>query len=144
MLGRGRWVADFNEAFRGFPAGGHTFDLFVRGATRPKGFLLSRLFAYFSMPNYNVGLFVKHAPEDDFSLNDLVKALADRAGEKIIRWTWLVLVRSGSFSETMIETVDAFARPEPGISLVNLKDEDVDTSSNILGRKAMSLLTSFK
>ena len=137
-------MADFNEAFRYFPVGRHTFDLFLRGGTRPKGFLLSRLFAYFSMPNYNVALFAKHVPEDDFGLDDLVKAVTDRGEEKNIRWTWLVLVRSGKFPETMVKTVDAFHRHEPGISLVNLRDEDVDTSSNMLGRKAMSLLTGFK
>ena len=144
MLGAGRWVAEFNEAFRDFPVGNHTFDLYVRGGTRPKGFLLSRLFAYFSLPSYNVGFFVKHVPEDGFNMKDLRKAVTDRAAEKNVRWTWLVLIRLGSFTDRLVETVDGFDRPELGISLVNLTEHDVDTSSNILGRKALSLVRIFK
>lgn len=144
LLGSGRWVAEFNEAFRDFPLGRHTFDLYVRGGTRPKGFLLSRLFAYFSLPSYNVGLFAKHIPEDDFSLNELVKTVRDRAREKNIRWVWLVLIRSGPFADRMVEKVDAFDDPEPGVSLVSLEDKDIDTSSNLLGRKSPSLLRAFK
>lgn len=144
FLGAGRWLADFNESFRGFTSGGETFDLFVRGGTRPRGFLLSRLFAYFSMPDYKVGLYAKHVPDDDFSLEKLKRAVMARAAERNTRWNWLVLIRAGSFPDDMVEAVDGFDRPELGISLVNLADEDVDTSSNLLGRKAMSLLASFK
>jgi hypothetical protein len=144
MLGAGRWVAEFNEAFRNFPLATHTFDLFVRGGTRPKGFLLSRLFAYFSLPSYNVGLFVKHVPEDGFSLEDLTRSVTGRAAEKNIRWTWLVLIRTGSFPDKLVKTVDAFDKPELGISLVNLADRDIDTSSNLLGRKALNLVRIFK
>lgn len=144
VLGGGRWVAEFNEVFRNFSVGDHTFDLYVRGGTRPKGFLLSRLFAYFSLPSYNVALLAKHVPEDEFNLKDLAKAVLSRAAENNIRWTWLVLIRSGSFTDKLVKTVDGFDRPELGISLVNLKDEDIDTSSNLLGRKALSLVRIFK
>jgi hypothetical protein len=144
MFGAGRWVAEFNEAFRNFPVGNNTFDLYVRGGTRPKGFLLSRLFAYFSLPSYNVALFAKHVPHDEFNLKDLSKAVMNRAAEKNIRWTWLVLIRGGSFTDKLVKAVDGFDKPELGISLVNLTEQDVDTSSNILGRKALSLVGIFK
>lgn len=144
IFGAGRWVAEFNEAFRNFPVSNHTFDLFVRGGTRPKGFLLSRLFAYFSLPSYNVALFAKHVPEDEFNLEDLMDAVMNRAAENNIRWTWLVLIRSGNFTDKLVETVRVFDKPELGISLVNLAEHDVDTSSNILGRKALSLVRIFK
>ncbi len=144
MLGAGRWVAEFNEAFRNFPVGNHTFDLFVRGGTRPKGFLLSRLFAYFSLPSYNVALFAKHVPEDEFNLEVLWKAVMSRAAENNTRWTWLVLIRAGGFTDELVKTVEGFDKPELGISLVNLIEHDVDTSSNILGRKALSLVRIFK
>lgn len=150
MLGRGRWVADFTEAFRDFPVGEHTFDLFVRGGTRPKGFLLSRLFAYFSMPNYNVGLFAKHVPGDEASLKHeadlmgLVDAVMERAARTNTRWSWLVLVSPGSFPDEVVSVVDGFDRPELGISLVDLADRDIDTSANALGRKALSLVRIFK
>jgi hypothetical protein len=144
MLGRGRWVAEFNESFRNFPVGGHTFDLYVRGGTRPRGLLLSRLFAYFSLPSYNVAFFARHVPEHDVNLGDLCKAVEDRAAQNNVRWTWLALIRSASFPEELVEKVDGFGKPELAISLVNLADRDIDTSPNVLGRKALSLLRIFK
>jgi hypothetical protein len=144
MLGAGRWVAEFNEAFRDFAIGNHAFDLYVRGGTRPRGFLLSRLFAYFSLPSYNVAFFAKHVPEANPDLDDLRRAVEHRAAERNVRWTWLVLIRAGRFSEGLVKKVDAFGDPEIGISLVNLADGDVDTSPNVLGRKALSLVRVFK
>jgi hypothetical protein len=144
MFGAGRWVAEFNEVFRNFPVGKHTFNLFVRGGTRPKGFLLSRLFAYFSLPSYNVALFAKYVPEHDFNLKDLRNGVVNRAAEKNTRWSWLVLIRSGSFPNKVVKAVDGFDKPELGITLVNLADQDFDTSPNILGRKALSLVRIFK
>lgn len=144
MLGAGRWVAEFNESFRNFPVGKQTFDLYVRGGTRPKGLLLSRLFAYFSLPNYNVAFFVKHVPDDGFSLGELRKAVEDRAAKHNVRWNWLVLLRGGGFPDKLVRRVDRFDKPELAISLVNIESRDIDTSSNVLGRKALSLLRAFK
>jgi hypothetical protein len=140
ILGAGRWVAEFNESFRNFSVGKQDFDLYVRGGTRPKGLFLSRLFAYFSLPQYNVAFFVKHVPDDGLSLGELRKAVEDRAAKHNVKWTWLVLVRSGSFPEKMVKRVDSFDKPELGITLVNISEQDIDTSENILGRKAMSLV----
>ncbi len=144
ILGSGRWVAEFNESFRNFPVGQQSFDLYVRGGTRPKGLLLSRLFAYFSLPSYNVAFFVKHVPKDDFSLGELRKAVEGRASKHNIRWNWLVLARSGGFPEKLVKRVDGFDKQELAITLVNIKDQDIDTSSNVLGRKALSLVRAFK
>jgi hypothetical protein len=144
MLGAGRWVAEFNESFRNFLIGQQSFDLYVRGGTRPKGLLLSRLFAYFSLPNYNVAFFAKHVPKDDFNLGELRKAVEDRASKHNVRWNWLVLVRDGAFPEKLVKQVDSFDKPELAIVLVNTESQDVDASSNILGRKALSLVRAFK
>lgn len=144
MLGAGRWVAEFNESFRSFPVGKHSFDLYVRGGTRPKGLLLSRLFAYFSLPEYNVAFFAKHVPKDDFNLGELRKAIEDRAAKHNVRWNWLVLVRDGSFPAKMVKRVEGFDKPELAIALVNVENQDIDASSNVLGRKAVSLLRAFK
>lgn len=144
MLGAGRWVAEFNESFRNFPVGRQAFDLYVRGGTRPKGLLLSRLFAYFSLPDYNVAFFVKHAPENDFNLGELRKAVEDRAARLNVRWTWLVLIRSGCFPENLVKKVNSFNKQELGVALVNIDEQDIDTSDNLLGRKALTLLRVFK
>jgi hypothetical protein len=144
MLGAGRWVAEFSESFRAFPVGEHTFDLYVRGGTRPRGFLLSRLFAYFSLPSYNVAFFAKHVPEESLDFDELSRAIVSRAAKHNVRWSWLVLIRSGSFPAKLVNRIDGINKPELGISLVNLAEEDVDTSSNVLGRKALSLVRIFK
>lgn len=144
IVGAGRWVAEFNESFRNFPAGRQTFDLYVRGGTRPRGLLLSRLFAYFSLPNYNVALYAKHVPDDPVNLGELIKAAEGRAAKHNVKWTWLVLVRSGGFPEKLVKKVESFDKHELGITLVNLAERDVDASENILGRKALSLVRIFK
>jgi hypothetical protein len=144
MMGAGRWVAEFNEAFRDFPVAGQVFDLYVRGGTRPRGLLLSRLLAYFSLPSYNVALFAKHVPAEDIDLAGLCKAVEDRAAKLNVKWTWLVLFRTDKFPEDLIKKVNGFDKPELGISLVNLTEQDVDTSSNLLGRQALSLVRIFK
>lgn len=144
MLGAGRWVAEFNESFRAFPVGKLTFDLYVRGGTRPRGLLLSRLFAYFSLPHYNVAFFAKQVPEESLDFDELSQAILGRAAKHNVRWSWLVLIRSGRFPAELVNKVDRFNKPELGISLVNLAEEDVDTSSNILGRKALSLVRVFR
>ena len=144
MLGAGRWVAEFNESFLNFPVGRHTFDLYVRGGTRPKGFLLSRLFAYFSLPSYNVAFFVKHVPGADLNLGELRRVVEARAAEQNVKWTWLILIRSGGFPDALVKQVDGFDMSEIGITLVDLAEQDVDTSSNMLGRKALSLVRIFR
>ncbi len=144
MVGSGRWVAEFNESFRNFPVGRQVFDLYVRGGTRTRGLLLSRLFAYFSLPNYNVAFYVKHVPRDDFNLGELRKVIEDRAVKHNIRWNWLALIRGGSFAEKLVKKVDSFSKQELGIVLVNTAEQDVDTSENILGRKALSLVRTWK
>jgi len=143
MLGAGRWLAEFNESFRAFPLNGQSFDLYVRGSTRTKGLLLSRLFAYFALPNYNVGFYIRHMPDDDFVLDDIIETVINHALKQNVKWPWLVLVRNGPFTEELVGKVDAFDKHEPGISLVNLEGRDVDTSSNLLGRKSLSLLRVF-
>jgi hypothetical protein len=143
MLGAGRWLAEFNESFRAFPLNGHNFDLYVRGSTRTKGLLLSRLFAYFALPNYIVGVYLRHTPGDDFVLDDILETINSHAREHDGKWPWLVLVRNGPFTEELVGKVDAFEKSEPGICLVNLEERDIDTSSNLLGRKALSLLRVF-
>ena len=144
MLGSGRWVAEFNEAFRDFTVGRQVFDLYVRGGTRTKGLLLSRLFAYFSLPDYNVAVFVKHVPKDDFSFGELRKAVEDRAAKHNVKWTWLAMVRDGGFPDKLVKRVREFSKPQLAVSLVNTGEKDIETSDNMLGRKAMSLLRAFK
>jgi hypothetical protein len=140
ILGAGRWVAGFNESFRNFCVGKHTFDLFVRGSLRTKGLFLSRFLAWFSLPDYNVAFYVKHVPDDNFNFESLKKAVEERSEKNNVKWTWLVLVRAGAFPEQLAKQVDAFEKPALGVTLVNIADGDVDTSSNQLGRRAQSLL----
>jgi hypothetical protein len=106
--------------------------------------LLSRLFAYFSLPSYNVAFLAKHVFREEVNLGGLRKSVEDRTAARNIKWTWLVLIRTGSFPQDLIETVRCFDKPELAISLVDLAEQDIDTSPNVLGRKALSLIRIFK
>ena len=144
MLGAGRWVADFRESFRNFPLGSLTFDLFIRGSTRPKGFLLSRLFAYFAMPDYRVAFYAKHTPDDGFNLSSLCKAIRKHSEKRNIKWSWLTLFRSSPFPESLIKRVEGFKEENIGIALVNTEEQEIDTSPSILGRKVVPLVRAFR
>jgi hypothetical protein len=91
-----------------------------------------------------VALLAKHVPDDSFNLDELRRVCEEHAVKHDVKWTWLALVRPGPFPDPIVKRVDRFTKPELGISLVNLAGEDVDTSSNLLGRKGLSLVRTFK
>lgn len=144
MLGAGRWIADFRESFRDFPLENLSFDLFIRGSTRPKGFLLSRLFAYFTLPDYRVAFYAKHTPDDGFDLSTLCRVIRRHSEERNIKWSWLTLFRSSSFPANIVVKVNDFKEENIGIALVDTQQQDIETSPNILGRKVIPLLRAFR
>ncbi|MHC5040719.1 MAG: hypothetical protein ACYTHM_25690 [Planctomycetota bacterium] len=144
MVGSGRWVAEFSESFRDFPLGDRTFNLFVRGGLRPRGVFLSRLFAYFSLPDWSVAFFAARIPEGPFDLEKWKSAVEEHAGRTGSKWTWLLFLRAGPFPGDVVKRVEQFDEIGLGITLVNLAEEDVDTSDNILGRKVLPLVRRFR
>lgn len=144
ILGAGRWVADFRESFRKFSVGGCTFDLYIRGSVRPKGFLISRLLAYFTLPDYKVAFYACHLPEDGFSLSRLCSAVERHSAQKNIKWNWLALFRSKDFPKSVVKRVNSFKRENIGIALINTEEQDIETSPNFLGQKAVAMVRVFR
>lgn len=140
MFGAGRWVADFSESFRNFKAGEHKFDLYMRGGVRPKGIFLSRLFAALTLPNYGVAFYALHVPEDGFDFDKILKTVEERSKNTGAQWTWLLLFRNGGFPERLVKRVEEFNEQWIGIALGDVSGGDFNASSNLLGRKALSLV----
>ena len=96
MTGGARWVADFNESFLNYRVDDVTFDLFISGNTRMKGFVLSRLFSFLVNPNYQVGFFaIVLDPSSELNerrLRKLILSVKSCMRKFEMKWSWLVLV----------------------------------------------------
>ncbi len=98
MVGYGRWVADFNESFRDLRVGETQYDMVLEGNMRPKGFLVSRFFAWIAMPAHQAACFVIQSDANASRVATMRKDIKDYMGERDLSWSWLVLLRSGPFS----------------------------------------------
>ena len=138
MKGRGRWVANFDESFREYRVGDVTFDFFISGNTREKGFLVSRFFSFFLNPNYEVGFFAVSAglesEPNSRRLRKWILAVKSCMRKAEMKWAWLVLVGStisDSFAKQVQEAVDQAV----GIAYVDVDRRQVVCSENYLGRQ---------
>ena len=138
IKGRGRWVADFNESFRAYRVGDVTFDVFISGNTREKGFLISRFFSFFLNPNYEVGFFVVSAglenEPNSRRLRKWILAVKSCMRKAEMKWAWLVLVGS-TISDSFAKQVQEAADPAVGIAYVDVDRRQVVCSENYLGRQ---------
>ncbi len=144
IKGRGKWVAEFNESFINYPLGNFIFPLFIRGQTRSKGFLLSRIFAYLAMPNYLVSCFAypleinSHLKKERLKI--LLKEISKMMKKNNIKWSWLVIPKESEFSERLVKWVEKNDLRNIGIALINLKSKDIITNSSIIGKKIKTIL----
>lgn len=140
FIGRGKWVAEFNESFVNYPLDNFVFPLFIRGQTRSKGFLLSRIFAYFAMPNYLVSCFV-HSP--NIKREDLkrsIKTISKMMKKNNIRWSWLVIPKESEFDPKIKEFVENNDSSNVGIALINLISKHIITNKSLIGKKIKTIL----
>ncbi|MFQ6001870.1 MAG: hypothetical protein ACE5LG_09435 [Anaerolineae bacterium] len=145
MIGGGRWVADFTESFREHKIGGVTFGMVVRGNTRGKGFLLSRLVNFFLLPNYLVACFVYPAKEmKKKTLDRLLKAMESYMEDNNLTWSWLVIPKEGPFSKESKRVVERIAQREIGIALVDLNSQEITTNRSSLGRRLPRYIRCFR
>jgi hypothetical protein len=139
MVGRGRWVADFTESFRNFKANDVTFDAFVQGNTRLKGFILSRMFSATINPNYSVGCFMvsKETAKDldKKYLDKLLRAVRSFIKENEMKWAWLFILSAKSTDNTrkLVESVrDQFV----GVAMLDVDSGNVVHSDSYIGKQA--------
>jgi hypothetical protein len=144
MSGSGRWVADFIESYWEYPVGGVTFDMFIHGGMRPKGYVLSRFVAKFAMPDYLAACFVTEAQPDVGGLNRVTKAVRRHMKESELKWSWLVMPSEEPFTSQAKSRVERNSTEEIGIALVDLSTEDVITSQSYPGRRMGRFIRYFK
>lgn len=144
MVGSGRWIADFTESFWDFRVGDTTFDMLILGNTRPKGFLLSRLFSWMTLPAYRVACFVCSEDPQLKRLGTLIKSIKRYMKKRDLTWSWLVLPREGSFTKRARAVVQKNNSHEIGIALVDLAAQEVVTNDSFIGRRMRQFVRSFK
>jgi hypothetical protein len=144
MVGSGRWIADFTESFWDFPVGDTSFDMVILGNTRPRGFLLSRFFAWLTLPDYRVACFAYSEDTQLKRLGTLTRSIKGYMEEREMAWSWLVLTGEESFTRKAIAGVQKNNSHEIGISLVDLAAQEVTTNDSVIGRRMRRFVRTFK
>lgn len=138
LEGRARWIADLNETFRDYLLEGHKFDIFARGQTRGKGFMLSQFFAWTVLPNYKVSLYAKAVTNPvqfmKGNLIQLVGLIKKNMEKDNVKWAWLILFFEGDPPDRIREMIKEFNDNDVGIGSVNVYSGNALVSNNLLGR----------
>jgi hypothetical protein len=138
MKGQGRWVADFNESFLKYQVGDVTFDLFISGNTRMKGFILSRLFSFLLNPNYEVGFFaISVDPENEPNprrLRKWILAVKSCMKKSEMKWAWLALV-GGPASDSVKKHVQEAKDDSVGVAYADINSHQIVSADTYLGRQ---------
>lgn len=144
MTGSARWIADFTESFRDYPIKGETFDMVVTGRTRPRGFLLSKLFAYFSLPDYSAACYVRSGGLDLGRVDELAQLILEHMRESNTDWSWLVIPQEGAPPQGLRELVEKKDIRELGIALVDVSSGEVTTNRCYVGRRMADHVRCFR
>jgi len=138
MTGRGRWIADFNESFRDFRIKDVKFDVFIKGNTRMKGFLLSRLFSHFLNPNYEVAFFIlSGSPEKKLDRKRLQRSLSSirwHMEQNYVKWSWLVVVGK-EIGDATRNAVESISDQTVGVLYVDSDTKQMIHCNSYLGRQ---------
>ncbi len=137
--GRARWVADLREFFRSFRIRDTTFDLYARGGTRNRGFLMSRFFAWSALPDYNVALFCicSDSVRSGLTSEKMRKAMDDvlyHVRQEELKWAWLIVFLDSAVPAWGVSLVSRYDRQELGLSLASTSTGQVVVSANQIGR----------
>lgn len=144
MAGSGRWVADFVESFWDHPAGDMTFDMLVRGGMRAKGFVVSKIVATLTTPNYQVACCVHSNDSELKGLSRVVHAVRNYMAEQELEWAWLVIPRQAGISARARSRVERNDERDLGIALVDLASQEIVASRSYVGRRMSRFITCFR
>jgi hypothetical protein len=144
LTGSARWIADFTESFRHHQAGDTVWDMVVRGHMRGKGLFLSRLFAYLSLPNYQVACLAYTRELGDSDLRGLVKRIQEYMKDEELDWCWLVLPKEGPFSSRLRAALEKIDYREIGIALVNISSREIVTNPSYVGQRLRDQVKCFR
>jgi len=137
--GRARWVADLREFFRNFRIRETSFDLYARGGTRNRGFLMSRFFAWSALPNYNVALLCvcPESGRQSLTSEKLRKVIDDtlyHVRQEELKWAWLIVLLDSAIPAWAMSLVSRYDRQELGLSLASTITGQVVVSANQIGQ----------
>ena len=134
--GRAQWVTDLNESFRDYQISGEAFPLLARGASRPKGFLLSRFLSYMVMPNYHACMYTQwlDASRPKEHVMRLLRIIETQRDQKDIKWSWLLLMGDEPAPDSANKLITQFGNRDIGLGYVNIVNGEMITSPNQLGR----------
>ena len=139
MVGRGRWIADFTESFRNFKVNDITFDVFLRGNTRMKGFLLSRVFSATVNPNYSVGCYMVASDSfrdlDRKSFGKLLQAVRSSIKENEMKWAWLFIL-SEKVTDAQKKLVESIRDQFVGVALIDATSKNIVHSDSYIAKQA--------
>ena len=144
MLGSGRWIADFTESFWDFRVGDTTFEMLILGNMRPRGFLLSRFFAWLTLPAYGVACFAYTKDPQLNRLGTQIRSIKRYMKEQDLTWSWFVLPGEDPLTKRARAVVQKNDLREIGIVLVDLTAQEVVTNDSFLGRRMGQLVRGFK
>ncbi len=143
VRGKANWIADFNESFRDYRVNDITYDVFMRGNTRVKGFLLSRLFSFFLNPNYEVGCYM-HSRGGAKKLNKrdarkIIVTTKDSMAANNMKWSWLFLF-ADDVEEDAKEYLKTVTDRALAVVAVGTETRTIVSSGNFLGRQARKFI----
>ena len=144
MVGSGKWVADFKESFWAYPMGDLVFDLFVTATTRPKGFLLSRVAAWLTTPNYYVACFAYSKDPELKRLHEILTTISKFLKKEEFAWAWFVIPHEGSFSSKARAMIEGNDSREIGIALVDLDSQEIIPGKSYWSRRTTRFIRCFK
>jgi len=137
IRGSTRLIADLTEFFRDYRVDETTFTIYAKGATRNKGFLLSRFLAWTVLPNYSVSLFC--VDEGSALLtNEKVRKNVDTVTritkDEDLKWAWLVFFSDRDLPPPIVSFISRYDKKELGLAAASTSSRQVVLSNNQVGR----------
>jgi hypothetical protein len=137
IRGGTRLIADLTEFFRDYRVDETTFTIYAKGATRNKGFLLSRFLAWTVLPNYSVSLFCVDEGSALLTTEKVRKnmdAVTRIIKDEDLKWAWLVFFSDRDLPPPIVSFISRYDKKELGLVAASTSSRQVVLSNNQVGR----------
>ena len=137
IRGGTRLIADLTEFFRDYRVDETTFTIYAKGATRNKGFLLSRFLAWTVLPNYSVSLFCVDEGSALLTTEKVRKnmdAVTRITKDEDLKWAWLVFFSDRDLPPPIVSFISRYDKKELGLVAASTSSRQVVLSNNQVGR----------
>jgi len=137
IRGGTRLIADLTEFFRDYQVDDTTFSIYAKGATRNKGFLLSRFLAWTVLPNYSVSLFCVDEGSALLTTEKVrrtVDTVTRITKDEDLKWAWLVFFSNRDLPPPIVSFISRYDKRELGLAAASTSSRQVVLSNNQVGR----------